>query len=225
MISACYEDEACIVFDKPSGLLVIPSPKESKKTLINIVNEEYVDPGKAKLHPCHRLDRDTSGVILFAKGKKNQKLLMQLFEDRQINKKYWAIVHGVISKKEGAISNPVRSFKDKNIYSGNMPKDAVTKYFVKARLSDCSALEIELLTGRTNQIRIHFAQIGHPLLGERKYAFAKDYKTKFRRVALHARELRFTSPSGKKINVTADMPNDMGVFFERNNIRREEVFK
>src|ERR1039457_6836613 len=98
-IPVLYEDENCLVFNKPSGLLVIPTDKNEQHTLVNIVNQQYTPPvaGQASqghLYPAHRLDRDTSGVILFAKGKETQEKLMQFFKDKEVKKTYIAFVHG-----------------------------------------------------------------------------------------------------------------------------------
>src|SRR3990167_6416126 len=91
-IPLLYEDQYYVVFDKPPGLLVIPTPANEKRTLVNLVNLEYGDPQNCRLHPCHRLDRDTSGAIIFAKGKKNQQLMMQEFHRQRIKKKYIAFI-------------------------------------------------------------------------------------------------------------------------------------
>jgi len=212
-IASLFENDRCIVFDKPAGLLVIPTPKGESRTLVSLVNEQYrLDASDFGLHPCHRLDQDTSGCILFAKGKRNQQALMELFKHKKIMKKYVALVHGRMGRLQGVISSDVESFDSKK-FGNRDKKPAVTKYKVILKKRDFSIVEVEPVTGRTNQIRIQFKQIGHPLLGERKYAFAKDFALKFRRTALHARSLHWRDPVGhSRIDVEAPLPEDMEKF-------------
>jgi len=205
-----------MVFDKPAGILVIPTPAKEKWTLVSIVNGQYAPKDKSwQLHPCHRLDKETSGCILFAKGKSNQQLLMQLFWDHRIKKEYIALVRGRLNRMQGTISSSVESFESHK-FKNKDKKPAITKYKVLVRKKDFSIVEVEPVTGRSNQIRIQFKQIGHPLLGERKYAFAKDFKLKFRRTALHARSLHWRDPVDRtKIDIESPMPRDMEVFIEQ----------
>src|ERR1700679_2993952 len=105
-IPILYEDENCLVFNKPSGLLVIPTDKNEDHTLVNVVNQQQAPPeagqgAKGHLYPAHRLDRDTTGVILFAKGKDAQQKLMQFFKDKQVHKTYIAFVHGRVAEPRG----------------------------------------------------------------------------------------------------------------------------
>lgn len=199
MYKIIYEDEFLIAVNKPSGMLIIPTPENEKNTLTHLLNQELEKQGLTiKAHPCHRLDRETSGIILYAKGKKMQQDMMDLFHKHLIKKIYWAFVRGIPPKKEASINIPIEG------------KPAITKYKVKEERPGFSVVEIQLLTGRTNQIRIHFKKIGYPLLGETKYAFRKDFAIKFKRVALHAKELEFIHPKTKqKILLTAPLPDDM----------------
>ncbi|MDP8265044.1 MAG: RNA pseudouridine synthase [Candidatus Aceula lacicola] len=212
-IAILYEDDQYVVFDKPAGLLVIPTPKKEQRTLVNIVNWQKADEKTSKLYPCHRLDRDTSGVIIFAWGKSNQKCMMDAFKSRQVGKKYAAIVQGVLKKKSGQIKSVIKDFDAQKYRSRVKGRFAETDYRVLDQGRDFSFLEVFPKTGRTNQIRIHLSQMGHPLVGERKYAFAKDYLLKFRRIALHAYTLECQNPMTKKmIKVTAPLPEDMEKF-------------
>jgi len=215
LIDVLYEDESCVAFNKPAGLLVVPTPKQEKDTLVDIVNRQQRAIGSdPKLFPCHRLDRDTSGVILFAKGKKNQQVFMQQFKEGRVKKKYIAIVHGKLKQRAGEIKGFIRDW-DQLKYQRHAPaKWALTRYKVLDVHKRFSVLEVIPLTGRTNQIRIHFSQIGHPLVGERKYAVAHDFTVKFRRTALHALELAWYHPLSKQlIRVQAPWPKDMKEFF------------
>ncbi len=199
MYHIIYEDDYLIGVNKPSGLLTIPTPKNETHTLTNLINPELMRRGLSiKAHPCHRLDRETSGIILYAKGKKMQQQLMELFHTHHVRKLYIAFIRGVPAKKEATINMNIEG------------KPATTQYKVIQVKQDYSIVEIVPLTGRTNQIRIHFKKIGHPLLGETKYAFRRDFTVKFRRVALHAKELEFIHPITKqKIMLTAPLADDM----------------
>ncbi|MCX5685875.1 MAG: RNA pseudouridine synthase [Candidatus Omnitrophica bacterium] len=200
-----YEDDRLIVVDKPSGMLVIPTPKKETNTLTDLLNKELDARGiEANAYPCHRLDRETSGLVIYAKGKLAQKLLMDEFKARRVKKNYVAIVQGNVKKE----SDTIRS----NIYNRNKSRSesAITKFRVLERKRDFSVLEVEPLTGRTNQIRIHLARIGHPILGESVYAFRKDFKLRFRRTALHASRLEFIHPVTKKLlKLDSVLPTDM----------------
>jgi RluA family pseudouridine synthase len=213
-IKVLYEDNNFIVFDKPSGLLVIPSLKNDRMTLRRIVNEQH--PGcSGHLHPCHRLDRETSGAIIFAKGKRNQQLMMQEFHRQAVRKKYLAFVRGRLSRPQGEIRKPVRDYYDRK-FARSRARFAVTHYRVKNRHQGYTVVEVFPLTGRTNQIRIHFRDIGHPLLGERIYAYRKDFSVDFRRLALHASELIFRNPVQRRtIRVVAPLPEDMKDFLQQ----------
>lgn len=221
-IPILYEDQVCVVFNKPSGLLVIPSSQgKSITTLTDIVNEQYpkgrsggaVEMGEFRLHPCHRLDRDTSGVILYAKGKKNQKIVMDLFNQRKVDKNYTAFVHGILAKRSGEIRGEIKDQYQMKFAARSPGKPALTRYKVLDVQRNYSVVDVMPVTGRTNQIRIHFAQLKHPLVGEDKYAFRKDFDLKFKRTALHARELRWYHPlTGKAVHVEAPLPDDMRRF-------------
>lgn len=215
-----YEDEHIIVADKPSGMLVIATPNKETNTLTDLLNRELDErrvealnhslcsgSGQANAHPCHRLDRETSGLIIYAKGKRTQALMMEEFRKRLVKKSYIAFVHGKVKKNFDIINKP--------IYNRNKDRleEAITKYKVTQKHNDFTVLEVETVTGRTNQIRIHLSEIGHPLVGESLFAFRKDFALKFKRCALHAAYLRFTHPVTKKIlEFAAPLPKDMETF-------------
>jgi len=213
-IAILYEDQEYIVFNKPAGLLVIPSPREETDTLVERVNEQL--KSSVRLYPCHRLDRETSGVILFAKGKHNQQLMMEAFKRRQVKKKYVAFIHGALAQKSGEIKSIIYNPHDQHFRRHPPGRLAISRYKVLEIKKHFSIVEVEPITGRTNQIRIQFKEIGHPLVGERKYAFARDYFLKFRRVALHAQALECTQPvTREKIKIFCDLPKDMQEFLEK----------
>ena len=220
MIPILYEDDCLIVFDKPAGLLVIPAGHQTQ-TLTAKVNAAYKKDHPqetCQLHPCHRLDRDTTGCILFAKGKKNQQRLMALFQEKAVRKLYIAVVHGRIKRKKGTLDKSILALEKRRYRS--KPQKARTKYTVLQYGRGYTIVQAEPVTGRTNQIRIHFSQIGHPLVGERKYAFARDYALKFKRTALHAEALQFQHPvTHQHVNVVSTLPKDMEVFCEPRPIK------
>ncbi|MBN1405518.1 MAG: RluA family pseudouridine synthase, partial [Candidatus Omnitrophica bacterium] len=203
-----FEDDWVMVVDKPANILVIPTPKNEKNTLTNLLNRELDSRGiEVNAYPCHRIDRETSGIILYAKGKNIQKIMMDEFKKRNIKKSYLAVAHGIIKNDSGVIKG--------SIFNRNKNREefAVTKYKVLERRGAFTVLEVEPVTGRTNQIRIHFKKIGHPLVGESVYAFRKDFDLKFKRVALHAKSLEFTHPVTKnRVSFTCPPAQDMEKF-------------
>ncbi len=206
-IKVVYEDNDIIIIDKPANMLVIPSPAGEAVTLTSLVDTylKLKDPTSPSAHPCHRLDRDTTGLIIFAKGKANQKKIMDQFHEHKVSKKYLSLVNGVPMEKSGKIELPLED------------KPAVTKYTVLEAYNGFSLVQFEPLTGRTNQIRIHAKSINHHLLGERKYAYGKDSRFKFNRVALHASAVGFRHPvTGNLLSFSSHLPQDMERFIEKN---------
>ena len=214
-IPILYEDADCLVFNKPSGLLVIPTDKNEDRTLVNLVNDQQ--RAKGNLYPAHRLDRDTTGVILFAKGKEIQEKLMQFFKDKQVNKTYMAFVHGRVVEPRGKIRIPIKDFNQRKFNPHLPAQSALTHYEVEDYHKDFTVVRVMPITGRTNQIRIHFSKIGHPLVGEDKYAFRKDFALRFRRTALHAMRLEWPQMDGKgMITVESPLAQDMVDFLSKN---------
>ncbi len=194
-----YEDDSLLVINKPAGILTVPTPKQEKHTLTTVINNIFKNKGlKIEAFPCHRLDRETSGLIIYAKNREIQEMIMEQFKNRQVKKKYIAFIQGLIKSPNGVVSFPIEN------------KKAITKYKLLQRRKGYSIIEAQPITGRTNQIRIHFKMIGHPLLGERKFAFAKDFHIKFKRAALHASEIQFAHPiNGRILSFSSKLPDDM----------------
>lgn len=219
-INILYEDDHYIAFFKPAGLLSVPADIGNDKTLMHLVNEEFSarpdepQQGKGmKLHPCHRLDRDTSGVILFAKGQTPRDRMIEMFRNKEVRKKYIAFVNGRMEHSKGEMASRLKE----DIASGDKKSVSVTQYVVKRQHRKFAEVEVYPLTGRTNQIRIHFKQVGNPLVGESKFAFRKDFDLQFKRTALHASELSFVQPFTKeRVVIEADLSQDMQNFLERN---------
>lgn len=204
-IPVIYEDEWLVAVNKPSGLLTIPTPKKEPRTLTSILNDDLKEKGISyRLHPCHRLDRETSGIILYAKGKSAQKKMMQGFKEKKITKRYIAFVQGAMPKNYGEVNQAIDG------------QSAITRYKVIQRRKDFTVIEAEPLTGRKNQIRIHFKGMGHPLVGETKFAFRKDFLLRAKRLCLHAKEIGFIHPAtGKQMLLSVDLPRDLKEFLEK----------
>ncbi len=201
-IPVVYEDEWLLVVNKPSGLLVIPQPGGATRTLTGILNDDAHERGLTyRLHPCHRLDRETSGLIIYAKGKSTQKKVMDLFKERAVKKAYVAFVHGALPQEQGEITRRIEG------------APALTRYKVLQRKHGLTVVEVYPLTGRTNQIRIHFKSIGHPLVGETKFAFRRDFKLKAKRLCLHAKFLAFNHPvTGKPLLLELPLAAELTAF-------------
>jgi 23S rRNA pseudouridine1911/1915/1917 synthase len=204
-IPVVYEDDWLLVVNKPTGLLSIPTPKNERYTLTAVLNGELKDKKISyRLHPCHRLDRETSGLIIYAKGKAMQKKIMELFKEKKIKKTYIAFIQGSLPNAKSAINYPLEK------------KPALTKYKIIDNRKEFSIVEVVPLTGRTNQIRLHFKYIGHPLVGETKYAFRRDFKLQAKRVCLHAKKIDFMHPITKKaVRLDIDLPQDLKLFLEQ----------
>lgn len=204
-IPVIYEDEWLLIVDKPAGLLSIPAPKKELRNLTGVLNEDLEKKGLGyRLHPCHRLDRDTSGIIIYAKGKSAQKKMMREFKEKRVRKTYIAFLQGEIPENYGEIRRRIEG------------QSAVTKYRVVQRRKDFSVIEALPLTGRTNQLRMHFKGIGHPLVGERRFAFRRDFPLRAKRLCLHAKEMEFIHPvTGKTLKLTADLPDDLKEFLNK----------
>ena len=195
-ISIVYEDNWLLAVNKPSGLLSIPAGKKQSHSLLKILNDDLKKKNQSyRLHICHRLDKQTSGLIIFSKGKSTQKKMMQAFKEKKINKTYFAFANSRMRKSRGLIRNPVGGRK------------AITSYQVLKRKKDYSLVKVKPLTGRKNQIRLHFKQIGHPILGEDRFAFRRDFKIKAKRLCLHAQGLDFLHPvTSQPIHLEAELP-------------------
>ena len=194
--------------NKPAGLLTVPTPKhEESRTLTSILNQDVENRGlKYRLYPCHRLDRETSGLLIYAKSRSIEAKMIEAFRNKLIRKKYIAFVHGKLTPAQGVISSAIEG------------KSALTKYRVTREKSNYSVVEVSPVTGRTNQIRIHFKSIQHPLVGEDKFVFRKDFALRFRRLCLEAQELNFKHPvTGKHLTINIDLADDLKDFLARHD--------
>jgi tRNA pseudouridine32 synthase/23S rRNA pseudouridine746 synthase/23S rRNA pseudouridine1911/1915/1917 synthase len=204
-----YEDEDILVVDKPAGLLTIGTDNNKTRTAYYMLTD-YVRKGnprsRNRIFVVHRLDQSTSGVLVFAKNEEAKFRLQSEWKDAE--KKYVAVIYGRLNKKEDVISSYLAESRAYVVYSttdtakGRLAK---TAYKVLKEKRQFSLLEINLLTGRKNQIRVHLADKGHPVVGDRKYGKPKD---PFRRLALHSKSIAFKHPSsGKQLTFETKMPN------------------
>ncbi len=199
-----YEDENILLADKKQGLLVHPDKNEYTNTLIARIQHYLYDKGEFdpenenSFRPAlaNRIDRNTGGIVIAAKNAEALRILCDKIKDRELDKRYLAVVHGVPKKKTALLEGYLEKNEDKNrvFMSKNRfdnAKTVKTKYTLLDFKNDLSLLEIELLTGRTHQIRAHMASIGHPLLGEGKYSKSNDKKLGFDKQALYSYSLKF----------------------------------
>lgn len=212
-----FEDEHLIVINKPTGLLVHPSNSEKSGTLLNGLAYYFWEKHGEPLRPglVHRLDRNTSGVILIAKTPRAHRTLSKHFRERWVQKFYLALVSGVVEKNSGEIDAPIGSDPNAWPHWRVLPVEqgaraAQTRYIVKRRFAQHTLLELEPLTGRTHQLRIHCNLIGHPIVGDPVYSGQPDQlalQYRLKQQLLHAARLVFKHPAtGKEMNLQAPPP-------------------
>src|SRR5262245_24046803 len=215
-----FEDEHIIVVNKPTGLLAHPSNTEKSGTLTNALAYHFWETAGGPIRPgiVHRLDRNTSGVMVIAKTARAHRTLSKHFRERWVKKFYVALVSGRVERDSGEINAPIGS--DPKVWphwrvlqESEGGKPAQTVYRVKRRFKAHTLIELEPLTGRTHQLRIHCNLIGHPIVGDPIYASTLDpiaASRKLKHHLLHAARLVFRHPAtGKEINLEASMPQSM----------------
>lgn len=219
-----YEDDALIVVEKKNGLLTVPVKADSKETTVFSILKEYVrkQSHRNTVHVVHRLDRETSGLLVFAKSPELQEYMRTYWRQLVTKRSYVALVEGKLEKNEGKITSWLTEDSRTALVSSS-PVDnggqlAITNYKVlkesalqtdEADLkTEYSLVELNLETGRTNQIRVHMASIGHPVVGDRKYGHGNE-SSPIDRLCLHARVLEFIHPmTEKKVRFEAPMPKE-----------------
>ena len=207
-----YEDDDVLVVDKPAGLIVHMSesgrsePTVAAFALAHGVKDD--DPTRPGI--VHRLDKDTSGAMVIAKHPEAKAELQRQFRNRSVKKTYTALVRGRLTEAEAVINLPIGRDRKRPVKRAVVPgsRAAVTHYRVVATYPGASLVEIDLQTGRTHQIRVHFSHIGHPVIGDQLYGNAPMVPG-LPRQFLHASALAFTSPSGQEVRVTSPLPSDL----------------
>jgi 23S rRNA pseudouridine1911/1915/1917 synthase len=216
-LDVVHEDGDVLVLNKPPFVLVHPTSPEQAVTLAHGVAHHFAARGlRAKVRPVHRIDRDTSGLVLFAKSAVAHQRLDRQLQEGGVERVYLALVDGVVKEDDGRIDAPIgrhprhphlRSVRDDG-------EPAVTRFRVVERFLRATLLELELETGRTHQIRVHMQHAGHPVLGDRQYGQAG--KGMIGRQALHAARLSLAHPaSGERMTFEAPLPEDMATLLER----------
>jgi 23S rRNA pseudouridine1911/1915/1917 synthase len=210
-----FEDAQILVVDKPPGLLTIATERERERTAYRLL-AEYVGahgggpastrPGAPRLFIVHRLDRDTSGLLVFAKSAGVKRGLQAQFEARSVERRYVAVVEGAVRDPLGTLRTQLRenrSLRVRRTRGRGEGREAITNYRVLQRSATTTLLELSLVTGRRGQIRAQLAELGHPILGDPAYGARHDPA---RRLCLHATRLAFTHPSGHRVVFESQAP-------------------
>ena len=224
-----YEDDALIVVEKKNGLLTVPyNPKSTETTALSIL-KDYVkkQSRQASVYVVHRLDRETSGVLVFAKSPELQEYMRTYWRQLVSKRTYVALVEGKLQKREGTItswlteddrtamvySSPTNNGGQKAITHYQVVKESTLQSDDTALTAEYSLVELNLETGRTNQIRVHMASLGHPIVGDRKYGNGNE-SSPIDRLCLHARTLEFIHPmTEKKVRFEASTPKEFARIF------------
>lgn len=213
-LSVIYEDEDMLVVDKPAGMVVHPGAGNKKGTLVHALLGRGIGlsslGGNERPGIVHRLDKDTSGLLVIAKNNAAHRRLQAQFETRTLTKTYTALVRGAVAYDEGHIDKSIAPDKRMRlkmaVSTHESAKAADTRYRVLRRFSHSTLLEVRILTGRTHQIRVHMAYLGNPVVGDKLYGSALPQE----RLALHASKLEFVHPtSGKTMSFESPLPQDM----------------
>ncbi len=226
-LSIVYQDTDVMVVDKPAGLTVHPAPGHPRGTLVNALLALCPDlkgiSAEGGLRPgiVHRLDKDTSGLLVVAKSDRAHRSLSQQLKAHEVAKSYLALVHGIPEPPQGLIDAPIarhpRRRKKMAVVQGGRP--AQTRYRTREAVGRYALLEVEPITGRTHQIRLHLAHIGHPVVGDATYGRRSPYVG---RQFLHAHRLAFRLPgSNRTIEVESPLPPDLREALER--LRQEQA--
>jgi 23S rRNA pseudouridine1911/1915/1917 synthase len=220
-LDIAYEDSDVIVINKPRGMVVHPAPGHTSGTVVNALMYHCKDLSgiNGELRPgiVHRIDKDTSGLLMAAKHDKAHASLAAQLKDHSVTRKYIAVVHGNIAHDHGTIDAPIgRDSNDRKMYTvtEKNSKHAVTHFLVLERFGDYTMVELKLETGRTHQIRVHMKFIGHPLVGDPMYGRSKGMQMNGQ--ALHAAILGFVHPMNETyLEFSAPLPDDMEHLLER----------
>jgi 23S rRNA pseudouridine1911/1915/1917 synthase len=210
-LAILYEDDAVVAVNKPAGLLAVPAPSSDAPSALSLLLHDLKSRRQRALI-VHRIDRFASGVLLFAKTEADRTALVRQFLAHTPVRQYLAVVRGHLAAKEGTL---VHYFRREGMYQ-RLTKERDSKaaraelsYSVERSLRSASLLRITLLTGLQNQIRVQFAALGHPVIGDRKYSHAEASERRIARVALHAASLQFIHPrSGETVSIECEFPPD-----------------
>lgn len=213
-----FEDEALLVVDKPAGVVVHPAPGQEHGTLVHGLLEHGIAGGhESRPGIVHRLDKDTSGLLIVARSALAHRRLVAAMTRRDIQRRYLALVDGALPHEKGVIDVPIgRHVRDRKRISVHSvkPRPAVTHFSVRERLPGHTFLDVRLETGRTHQIRVHFAALGYPITGDVVYG-VKTRPARLERQFLHAARLAFPHPlSGEEMSFEAPLPTDLATYLD-----------
>jgi 23S rRNA pseudouridine1911/1915/1917 synthase len=222
-----HEDDDILVVDKAAGVLTVPTSRNETNTLLDLLSERVArQRRRGRAIAVHRLDRGTSGLLAFAKHPRAADGLEQQFRQHDVVREYVAIVSGRLRQQSGTFRTRLRTGKDLRRFSvpdDEPGEDAVTHYRVEHELDRATLVRVTLETGRRNQIRVHFAEAGHPVVGDDKYApaAARHRLWKAKRLALHAAVLGFRHPlTGREMRFESPMPREFKLFATAAESRR-----
>jgi RluA family pseudouridine synthase len=209
-VKIIFEDDSMLVVDKPAGMIVYPDGKHDYPALSAWLAQKY---GEAGFHFVHRIDRETSGVLVIAKSPEVHEFLKQQFADREVKKVYRAFLHGGLKEERGIIERSIGSGRGgRGPRSATRPhgtlREATTMWRRIQNGAGCAYIEAFPKTGRTHQIRVHCASIQHPIVGDVLYAPGRPLVLGFKRLALHAFSLVIKHPNGKEMQFEAPLPAD-----------------
>ncbi|MCA9833518.1 MAG: RluA family pseudouridine synthase [Thermomicrobiales bacterium] len=223
-LDVVYEDSDILMINKPAGLVVHPAAGHSHGTLVNAVlfhAPEISIQGSTRPGIIHRLDKDTSGIMVIAKSDRAQTSLVEQWQAREVRKQYLALVSGVIEEDTATIDAPIgrSSANRQQMTATRSGREAITHFTVLERFEDCTLLDVAIETGRTHQIRVHLAFIGHPVVGDALYGNKPSARVAERlgvkRQFLHAQSLSFDMPgAGERVTFEAPLPSDLSVVLE-----------
>lgn len=202
-----YEDRHFIVIDKPVGLLSVPlDDEQNKRHALGLLRQHS---GTDQIYAVHRIDRETSGILLFARGKDSEEKFDKLFEQHDIEREYYAIVEGRVKENSGTWESKLLELPSLHVVPSEDGKDAITHYSVLRRSAKYTYLKLQLETGRKHQIRVHCQMAGHPVVGDARYG---SLENPLRRLCLHACTLGFTHPfTRKQVKFTSPLPESFQV--------------
>ncbi|MGA3319120.1 MAG: pseudouridine synthase [Candidatus Korobacteraceae bacterium] len=210
-LAILYEDDAVVALNKPAGLLAVPVKGYDTSSALSLLFAE-LKPKRQRAFVVHRIDRFTSGVLLFAKTEPDRDALVRQFLSHTPVRQYLAVVRGHLATKEGTLVHYFRReamFQRLTTDSDSKAARAELRYSVESLLRAASLVRVTLVTGLQNQIRVQFSAIGHPVIGDRKYDPAEASERRIARVALHAGHLQFIHPrSGDSVSVDCELPPD-----------------
>ena len=202
-----HEDDDLLVIDKPPGLLTIATEHERERTAYRMLAEYVAGERGRRLFIVHRLDRETSGLLVFAKSPAAKRALQAQFEARSVERRYVAVVEGTLASRDGVLRSRLRvdrSLRVRPTRRRTEGKEAITAYRVLEQRDSCAVVELTLTTGRRGQIRAQLATLGHPIVGDVRYGARRD---PLRRVCLHATRLSFTGPMNRRLSFDSAPPS------------------